>query len=206
MTDIKIKALERKDYSRVIDFAITGMHFNRYVDNAIALRLYGRYFLYLELERSTQVLAAYIDERLVGILMADMKDEPKLHSSFLRRLYIKMVDTVMALAFRGGADVYDAANIAMFKEYTKKVSPDGEICFLSADPTIQGKGIGTLLLDELARRERGKLIYLYTDDNCTYQFYEHKGFERSEEKEIKMDFHGKTVPLKCILFSKRLSS
>jgi ribosomal protein S18 acetylase RimI-like enzyme len=91
----------------------------------------------------------------------------------------------------------------MLNDYLKNANPDGEICFLAADPTIQGKGIGTLLLEELGRLEKGKLIYLYTDDNCTYQFYEHKGFERSEEKEIKMELGGKTVPLTCLLYSKQ---
>lgn len=66
-----------------------------------------------------------------------------------------------------------------------------------------GKGIGTKLLAELSRREKGKLVYLYTDDHCTYQFYESKGFERSEEKIIQMDFGVKTVPLTCLYYSKQ---
>lgn len=185
MKDIEIRALERRDYGRVIDFAIKGMHFERYVENKTALRLYGRYFLYLELERATQVLAAYMGDRLVGILMADMKNEPKRRSSFGRRLYIKIVEAVMAVAMKGGPDIYDTANKSMFREYVKRTEPDGELCFLAADPDIQGKGIGTLLLDELGKREKGKEIYLYTDDNCTYQFYERKGFRRAEEKKSK---------------------
>lgn len=202
--EVQIKALERKDYGKVIDFAIEGMHFDRYVENRLALRLYGRYFLYLELERAAQVLAAYIGDRLVGILMADMKGEPKSHQSFWRRLYVKLVVRIMAIAVKGGPDVYDTANKEMFAEFTKKATPDGEICFLAADPTVQGKGIGSKLLDALSLREKGKLLYLYTDDNCTYQFYERKGFERSAEKEITMEIGGKKVPLTCLLYSKRL--
>jgi GNAT superfamily N-acetyltransferase len=179
------------------------MHFNRYVDNKLALRLYGRYFLYLELERATQVLAAYMGDKLVGILMADLKNEPKQYSSFWRKLYVKIFKAIMAIVVKDGPNIYDEANKAMLNDYLKNANPDGEICFLAADPTIQGKGIGTLLLEELGRLEKGKLIYLYTDDNCTYQFYEHKGFERSEEKEIKMELGGKTVPLTCLLYSKQ---
>lgn len=202
--ELVIKELERRDYKKVIEFAIQGMHFNRYVESKIELRLYGRYFLYLELKRATQVFAAYIGDRLVGVLMADMKNEPKRYSSFWRNLYVKIVDMVMAIAYKKGVAPYDTANAAMLKEYTKKTNPDGEICFLAADPTIQGKGIGTQLLNELARREKGKLIYLYTDDNCTYQFYENKGFDRSVEKKIEIEIHGKTAPLTCLLYSKTL--
>jgi len=202
--DIEIRELRRKDFNKIIDFAVKGMNFDRYVEGKMELRLYGRYFLYLELKRATQVIAAYMGDRLVGVLMASMKNESKRYGSFWRNLYVKIVDTVMAIAYKSGTAPYDAANAAMLKEYAKRANPDGEICFLAADPDIQGKGIGTKLLDELARREKGKLIYLYTDDNCTYQFYEHKGFERSEEKETAIEIHGKTVPLTCLLYSKVL--
>lgn len=202
--EITIKNLAKRDFSKVIDFAIEGMNFNRYVDNKLALRLYGRYFLYLELERATQVIAAYIGNKLVGILMADMKNKSKSFSSFWRSLYVKVFKSIMAIAVKGGADIYDEANKVMLGKYLKSAKPDGEICFLAADPTIQGKGIGTQLLNELTKREKGKLIYLYTDSNCTYQFYENKGFERSEEQEIKMELGWKTVPLTCLLYSKQL--
>lgn len=202
--DIEIRELDRKDFNKVIDFAIKGMNFNRYVEGKAELHLYGRYFLYLELKRATQVLAAYMGGRLVGVLMADMKNERKRYTSFWRNLYVKIVDVVMAIAYKNGTVRYDTANAAMLKEYIKRANPDGEICFLATDPTVQGKGIGTQLLNELAKREKGKLIYLYTDDNCTYQFYEHKGFERSEEKKIGIEIHGKTTLLTCLLYSKVL--
>lgn len=141
--------------------------------------------------------------QLVGILMADMKNEPKQYSSFWRKLYVKIFKAIMTVAVKGGPDIYDEANKAMFQKYVNRAIPDGEICFLAVDPTIHGKGIGTQLLNELSRREKGKLIYLYTDDYCTYQFYEHKGFERVEEKKIEMEIGGKTVPLTCLLYSKQ---
>ena len=202
--DIKIKSLERKDHSKVIDFAIHGMNFNRYVDSNTELYLYGRYFLYLELKRATQVLAAYVDDTLVGVLMASMDGEPKKYGSFLRNLYVKLVDIVMKIAYKNGTTSYDAANESMLKSYKKRENPDGEICFLAADPAILGKGIGTKLLDELSKREKGKQVYLFTDNNCSYQFYERKGFVLSEEKKIEMEIHGKITPLTCFLYSKTL--
>lgn len=202
--EVTIKDLARRDYKRAIEFAATGMHFDRYIDNNLLLTLYGRYVLYLELERATQVLAAYDGDRLAGVLIAEMKHEPRTHTSIWRRLYAKIAKVVMTIAFKGGPDIYDEANDAMLQEFLKGAAPDGEICFLAADPAIHGKGIGTQLLDEIGSREKGKLVYLYTDENCTYQFYEHKGFERSAEAEIEMDIQGKTVPLMCFLFSKRL--
>lgn len=202
--DIKIKKLEKRDYGKAINFAIKGMNFNKYVDNPLSLYLYGRYFLYLELECATQVFAAYMGNQLVGVLIADMKNETKLYSSFWRKLYVKIIQFFMTVLTKGNSDIYDRTNKIMLEKYQKKANPDGEICFFAVDPTIQGKGIGTMLLDELDKKEKGKLVYLYTDDNCTYPFYEHKGFNRVEEKEIMMEIGGKTVPLVCMLYSKRL--
>ncbi len=59
----------------------------------------------------------------------------------------------------------------------KSHKPDGEILFLAADPECGVKGIGTALLKALEEKEKGKTMYLFTDDGCTYQFYEHRGSE-----------------------------
>jgi hypothetical protein len=117
------------------------MHFHRYVDNKIALRLYGRYFLYLELERASQVLAAYMGGQLVGILMADMKNEPKQYSSFWRKLYVKIFKAIMTVAVKGGPDIYDEANKAMFQKYVNRAIPDGEICFLQSIQPFMEKAL-----------------------------------------------------------------
>ena len=84
-------------------------------------------------------------------------------------------------------------------------TPDGEIRFLAADPETKVKGVGTMLLNELEQREKNKEIYLFTDDQCTYQFYERRGFERAGEKDIVLEL-GKKIDLKCLLYRKRIKS
>lgn len=88
--------------------------------------------------------------------------------------------------------------------YLKFNTPDGEIIFLAADPDCKIKGIGTALLNALEAREKGKTLYLYTDDACTYQFYEHRRFKRVEEKEIVLEMPKGRVPLKCFIYSKKI--
>lgn len=92
----------------------------------------------------------------------------------------------------------------MFKNYCESNTPDGEIIFLAANPDVKIKGIGTLLLNELEKRENGKEIHLYTDNACTYQFYEHRGFERVGEKDVVLKLGKKNVALTCLLYRKRL--
>ena len=90
----------------------------------------------------------------------------------------------------------------MLSAFCKNHHPDGEIVFLAADPACKMKGMGSALLSALEAEVHGKQIYLYTDNACTYQFYERRGFEKSEEREILIDLGHKKIPLACFLYSK----
>ena len=92
----------------------------------------------------------------------------------------------------------------MLSKFSEAFCPDGEINFFAADPNCKGQGIGTLLLSELERLEKGKLIFLYTDSGSTYQFYPKRGFTESGKSSISLEINQKTVPLTCFLYSKRL--
>lgn len=203
---LEIKALRKKDERAAIQFAITGMHFHWYMDNKLLLNLYGRYFWYLELTRATQIIAAYIGDELAGVLLAEIQGEEKMVRSLWKSFYVKVFDVLQNAFVQDGAGVYDQANQEMFAQYCKKNSPDGEIIFLAADPKIQAKGIGSFLLRELERREKGKEVYLYTDNACTYQFYERRGFQRAGEKAVELKIGTKKVDLQCLLYSKIMES
>lgn len=200
---MQIKELDKKDVKKVIQYAIKGMHFDEYLKSNFILQAYGRYFWYLEYTNATQVIAAYDKDVLLGVLIADMEGEPKAYKSFWKGLYVKVVDIIQKMFFGGGVMPYNEANKEMFTKYTEQYKPDGEIRFLAASPDSKIKGIGTYLLNELSIREAGKEIYLFTDTNCTYQFYERRGFERVGEKEIIFQLSG-DVGLKCLLYRKKL--
>lgn len=202
---ISLKEIRKKDYKKAIQFAITGMHFNMYLENKTLLNLYGKYFWYSELNQATQVITAYEVDDLVGVLLADMKGEEKRYRSMGRTLFVMLFELLQGIFSKDGAGVYERANVQMEKEYLQSHTPDGQIVFLAANPQIKTKGIGSMLLREFESREEGKEVFLYTDDACTYQFYEHRGFERCGERDVVLDFGSKSVPLKCFLYRKRIS-
>ena len=59
-------------------------------------------------------------------------------------------------------------------------------------------------MEEFERREKGKQFFLFTDEGCSYQFYEHRGFERVGEKDILLDLNDRKVNFKCFLYSKNI--
>ena len=94
---LEIKELNKKDYNKVIQYAIKGMHFSIYRENKFELNLYGRYFWYLELLNATQVISAYIENELAGVLIADFKSEEKVYKSFWKSLYVKTFDWIQKI-------------------------------------------------------------------------------------------------------------
>ena len=201
---IKIQELQKQDYKKARQFAIQGMHLYWYVSNKTILNLYARYFLDLELSRATKAYGAYVGDQFVGILLVDMKDASKKYKSFWRTVYICFFDWLQHLAAGNGVETYDKANREMFRTFCEKSTPDGELIFLAADPNCKIKGVGTTLLSALEKDEQGKLIYLYTDNACTYQFYEHRGFVKVGEQQVELNLEKKKVPLICFLYAKRL--
>lgn len=203
MGQIRIRKLRQDDFDTAADFAIVGMHFDEYLSSPTLLQLYARSFFQEELLRATQVIAAYDRDRLAGVLLADMHGEPKAYRSLGSRLFVGVSNAIQNLAFHQASKSYDDANAQMLASLRRRHDVDGELCFLAADPIHKRKGVGSLLLAELERRETGKRIYLYTDSNCTWQFYERRGFERVGERSIGMDLGDKgEVPLACYLYTK----
>ena len=202
--DLRISDIRKKDYKKAVQFAIKGMHFDWYLNNKLLLNAYGRYFWYLEINRATQIFAAYADDTFVGVLLAEIYSEPKKQNNFFQKSYVKLIDIFQKVFFKDGAGLYEETTKAQLKHYSESDKPDGEIIFLAADPDCKIKGIGTALLNALEEKEKGKTIFLHTDDACTYQFYEHRGFERVEETDIVLEMPKGKVPLKCLLYSKKI--
>lgn len=202
---IEIKEIRKSDYKKAQRFAIQGMHLDWYMDNAIILSLYSKYFWHMELNRATKAYGAYVNDCFVGVLLADMRGEKKRYHSLGRRLFVKIFEVLQNLIAGEGVGAYDKANREMFASFCKKQKPDGEIVFLAADPECKVKGVGTALLNAFEAEEAGKLVYLYTDSACTYQFYEHRGFVRSEARDIEIELKKKMVPLQCLLYCKKIS-
>lgn len=201
---LKITPLQKKDYKKAIQYAIRGMHFDWYLDSPFLLNCYGRYFWYLEMNRATEILAVYDGDTLAGVMLAEMYGEVPQHSSKAEKLYVKFIDFIQKTFFKGGAGVYEEASAELLARYRETQKPDGEIIFLAADPDVKVKGIGTMLLSAFEQGKAGKTVFLYTDNACTYQFYEHRGFERAEQKNIVLDMNTHKVPLECYLYSKTI--
>ena len=92
---LELRELRKQDYKKAIRFAITGMHFDWYMDSRVLLNLYGRYFWYLELTRATQVIAAYAEGDFAGVLLAAVLGEENRLRCFWISLYVTIFDRLL---------------------------------------------------------------------------------------------------------------
>jgi len=70
---------------------------------------------------------------------------------------------------------------------------DGTLDFLVLTNAAQGFGIGKslwLALKAYFKEHNAKSIYLYSDDECNFGFYEHQGFRRTGEQKTAFNFDG----------------
>ncbi len=196
--------LRRADYWKALEFTIEGMQVNKYSDSKLFQWIYGTYFLYMEMDHATQMYSLYEKDELIGLLMVDMKGEKKRYRTLKGRFILWAAELAMSLAVGSGANVYGEANQEMLRSYSKRTTPDGEINFLAVDRLRRGQGLGGAMIKALKNRNAGRVVFLYTDSNCIYQFYDRRGFTREETREIRMELQGKKIPLTCMLYSMRL--
>jgi GNAT superfamily N-acetyltransferase len=202
--DISVKSLRKSDFNSAREYAIVGMHLSRYTKSKLELYLYSKYFWYSEISKASLALGAYANDKLVGVLLVCMVNAPKVFKSLWYKVYVKIATIVMDIGYRDAHGVYVDINKELLETFKRNNEVDGELNFFAVDPNIKGKGIGTLLLNELEKLEKGKRIYLYTDSGASYQFYPRRGFDEVGRKDIYIKINGNELPLTCFLFSKIL--
>ena len=136
----------------------------------------------------------------LGLIVTEKEEKIKITG--LQKGYVALFIRLMKLVVKDSTDVYDDVNKKMLKQFKERSQVDGEICFLAANPAVKRKGIGTGLLEALSQVVKGKKLYLYTDSNCNYHFYEKRQFIREEEEDIVMALET-DVPLTCYLYSRQ---
>lgn len=126
---LELKELQKADYCKAIQFAITGMHFNLYLQHKLLLNLYGKYFFYSSLNRTTQAIGAYVEGKFAGLLLAHVKGEGKLYRTFGKTVYVKIFEIAQNIIEKNSAGIYDKANQEIFRHYFKNNTPEVEILF-----------------------------------------------------------------------------
>ena len=139
---------------------------------------------------------AVLDDKVVGVIFGVVNgEEPK---------YRKLLEdgTAHAIAWLGASKTEQEGIYEYFskqKEVYEQLSNDlldnydASLDFLVLAKEAQGLGVGKKLWETLKayfEEKNAKSVYLYSDTECNYGFYEHQGFTRRRERDTNFEFEG----------------
>lgn len=134
---------------------------------------------------STFSQVAVTDDRILGIVLAraaNDSDQQLAHWGDAVRTYEQLMEQSEPEAtqsYRDSIARTQAINSMMLEQ--SGLPATGELVLLAVDSAAQGLGIGSVLFDAassyLAACGQAK-VYVYTDSDCTWSFYEQHGCKR----------------------------
>jgi len=170
-----------------------------------ALGLYLNQFLY----NGTFGRAAILDGKMAGVIFGSVNEAvPKYRM-------LQEDGTAHAFSLLGSCE-RDRENIYEYFSKLKDVDEklvrgigdeyDGTLGFLALAKESQGLGVGKklwLALKEYFLENNANAIYLYSDTECNFGFYERQGFKRRRELEVVFAFDGEPYATKQFLYEFR---
>ena len=156
------------------------------------------------LNASTFARVAVVDGEVVGVIFCGAAGE----SPVYRMLQDSGAEHALALLNAPEDDRVDICHALsmLTKAYDTHLEGreyDGTITFLAICPEAQGMNLGRQLwnlAEEYFKTHNTKSIYLFTDTSCNYGFYEHLGFSRRHEQDLKFHLNGENLDITSYLY------
>ena len=142
------------------------------------------------LVESSYIEIAYMDGEPVGLLMGKTKGDSRFFKRLTYRLKLwwEMVSLLMNRSHAAYGIQAMRAIDRIYKQMLKKSKTfDSEVTLFVVHPKAQGQGIGKQLMNRFLKHIKTKdasNVFLFTDSDCTYQFYDRYGFERLHSETI----------------------
>ena len=199
--NLELGTLKPSCEREVLRFAVEGMHFDHYIKRARLQRAYARHFWLSSKMNATEQIALYAGDTLAGVLLARMDGEAAVGITPAQRVFVRTVDAVLHVFSRHLEGTYRRANERLLARFLQRREAAGEITFLAVNPAFKRQGVGRRLLGELALRQAGKRIIVFSDTGCDCGFYDHMGFVKEESEVVALECSTGRVELPCFLYS-----
>ncbi len=137
--------------------------------------------------------------------MIRMAHEKPVDYSVGKQVIITVGKAVQRLV-TGRKDAYSMANEKMLAAYRQEKVPDSELNFFAVNPQHKGQGVGSFLLATAVKDLHDQEIYLYTDSFCSYQFYDHRGFEQFAASPLSIEIGSRKVNMTAFLYRRHFET
>jgi len=164
------RQIQPKDLDQVVGLAYVSFMKGYYDVPEEELRIGTHNYVVEEIRDSTFVEVCEEDGKILGFMMGYVVGKEKAFSKSDYSLHSKRSKEFAIIG-----ETINKCNKRMKSSCPTEVDCEGTL--LAIDPDARGKGIGTRLFDDIIKhfKENGcKSMYLFTGDNCTMQYYEHR--------------------------------
>ncbi|KNF07656.1 acetyltransferase [Gottschalkia purinilytica] len=185
----EFKMTDFKDLCNLID---STWNLNRFIGNSEDTELATEIFLFTSLYSSTYTQVVEEDGKAVGLLFGRIDKE----LNFVKKSKYGFIIIGKLIKFLFNRN----EKLSLFYELIKRARDltyiprnlkktfDGEVTLFVLDSSCRGKGIGKSLMNNfinVCRDKKLNKIYVFTDTECNYGFYEAYDFKRIRKRNNK---------------------
>ncbi|EJS65774.1 N-acetyltransferase [Bacillus cereus] len=191
MSTVKYRSIVREDYESIKHLIGEAFGFNQFITDKNYLDSLLNFYLQSCILGSSFSKVAEKDNKVIGVILGDSeKDKNRLkrfHNNFSFAY-----NTLKLIMTNKENREFLKSFIKVEKTYKELIQGkedrfQGCIQLFIVSEESRGLGVGKTLMNYLfqyMRTEDVTSLYLYTDNNCNYRFYDKQNFKRVTEKEI----------------------
>lgn len=185
MSEINTREVTENDYKFIHDLLHETWYKEEKQDDNISYAM-AEIDLNHILNRSTFGLIAEKDEKNLGFILAKVNEEKPVLRQLQSDPYRSLESITNASPANYVEDLAFLLREQEINEEMKKEAPttfDAEICLFIVSKKARGLGVGSQLYEkviEYFKKHSVNHYYLFTDDDCNFQFYERKQMHRSQ--------------------------
>lgn len=205
MEDLIYRKLEKYDYYEVQNIISNAFGLHKYVSNEKVFEKVKKMYLYSCLAEQKFNMVAMRGGQVVGVIMGSSKNDKFKISNIVNTFTLLYYIVSIWFSSKSKSSGYNE----VYKAYDELISDmksdfDGVLTLFAVKEDARGLGIGKELLSKLNsyyKQNNTNKIYLYTDDTCSYGFYDYMGFSRLKEKQINVIRNNKKAELNIYLYA-----
>jgi len=210
MSNVIYREIRQDDIKNIIDLMQNTWNFEIVIHNYKNRMNFLHVLLSATMLTSSWGQVAILDNNLVGFVMGVVKKD----KTRLLKLYdtINMIAKIISLIFMSKKDANGIREYLqvprVYNSMRKGRAFSAEITFLAVSKSTQGLGIGKRLVGDLIRYFQSMNVTnvgVFTDSESNYGFYDHLGFLKIDEREVKKsgDIHGQDNTKQVFLYERQ---
>ena len=205
---VEYQELKKENYPEVKKLINDLEKFDQIIPDAYYVEKFLSLYLRKTLAESSYCQVAIYNGQVVGLIFASAENDENSYNPIANsiRAFLDLFKIfVSSSEHRQLLKAYKEGIFDKYDEFLENREDryQGEIKLFIVSPDQQGLHIGTGLLErafDYFREQEASRIYLFTDTDCNYGYYDHKGFLQTGVKESTLKLPGGDRDLTIFLY------